>query len=148
MRYLVEFERNWADEFDVHGLAIMTPEQYELILKYSVDVNYNFGSNEGWEDEDLSDSFKILTCDEDAICGIETVISFTGYGSYKTWGNFPDIMDSAFSKIWDEYYDTRYVDDAIEVYYTGVLVYTAKEYTGAADFIHADITKRFPEFNY
>ena len=100
MRVLAEFARGWADEFDVHGLAIMTIDQFRELKEFVREPrNWHFGTNEGWEEETFDDSIRIVTMNQEDILVIETTIDFRSYGMYKTWGHFPD-------------FDELYPDDA------------------------------------
>jgi hypothetical protein len=135
MRYLVEFNENWADEFNVHGLAIMTKDQYDLMLKHAGSVSYYFGTNEGWDDEDFTNSFTIRSADEDAICAIETMLNFYEYGStFKTWGNFPDIMNNLYESRFGDEYRVDPSDDVYEAYHYDELIGTANTATDAYEF--------------
>lgn len=87
---LVQFDHNWADEFNVHGLAIMTRDKYETLLLWATNANWFFGTNEGWEDKDLTSGFSIISEDTYKVNLISTTLTFYHYGSYPTWGNFPD----------------------------------------------------------
>jgi len=56
--YLLKFKRNWRDEFDCEGFTIVTGEHYRALEALFNDdaisdeyVCFNFGSNQGWEDE-------------------------------------------------------------------------------------------------
>ena len=138
---LVEFNHNWADEFDVHGLAIMTQEQYKQNMKYAERANYYFGTNEGWEDEDLTHGFKVLSSDPKEIEVIERVLNFSTYTAFKTWGNFPCLMESAYDEIYNQYEVTL----NYEIYFKGELIGVGTE-EDYFELIHTDIEKRFPEF--
>jgi hypothetical protein len=107
---LVEFCADWADEFDVHGMAIMTPEQFDFCKQMAKNTTWNFGSNEGWEQEDLSDGFHVVSINMPFIKQLDSVLNFYGdivvnrrdpetettWSSYKTWGTFPDFYEMAF----------------------------------------------------
>lgn len=149
MRYLVEFDHNWADEFNVHGLAIMTPDQYAAVLKYSTNVTYNFGSNEGWENDDLSSGFRLVTNVEGDIAVTERLLNFSTYGTFKTWGNFPDIIENLAEEIFNDEYDVkkRHDDDAYDVYHKGKWVACDANMSKAYDLAWEDFNRRYPEFS-
>jgi hypothetical protein len=72
MRHLVTFRRDWADEFDVYGFAIYSQEQVDALREWaSTERTDWFGTNEGWEDEVLIDSFQFqeITDEEAAVIG-------------------------------------------------------------------------------
>lgn len=62
-RVLVKFEANWADEMDVQGFSVMTKERWKEACKTFKQIKnkngicYYFGSNEGWEDGEIDDSW-------------------------------------------------------------------------------------------
>lgn len=52
VKVLAKFCKNWADEFDQEGFTIYTPEEWEIQKKaLSEPRSFDFGTNEGWEDE-------------------------------------------------------------------------------------------------
>ncbi|MBB3752641.1 hypothetical protein FHT44_005153 [Mycolicibacterium sp. BK634] len=58
MPVLVKFSRDWADEFDISGFVITTTEEVDALKEcFSTEQTRYFGTNEGWEDEILIDSF-------------------------------------------------------------------------------------------
>ena len=93
-RVLVQFKDNWADEMNLHGLAIMTDEQFQILTENAHNLSYAFGSNEAFEPGELSrSSFKVVSSIWDDIAVVEKLLQFTSYGPYKTWGNFPECDD-------------------------------------------------------
>lgn len=63
---LVKLTANWADEFDVNSLAVMTLEEWkELILKikqnFDPNREYYFGTNEYVTFEDVNDILHNIT---------------------------------------------------------------------------------------
>lgn len=91
MNILVKCEGNWADEFDVFGLAVMTKERYNELLLWSKNASWMFGSNEGFEnDEDISSFFSILSEDEEVI---EKFVSMMPKSYSGSWGQFPIYFD-------------------------------------------------------
>lgn len=60
--YLGNFNCGWADEFDVHGFALMTAQEYEefslAFVKHADSaVYFYFGTNEGWDNEETHEEF-------------------------------------------------------------------------------------------
>lgn len=56
--YLLQFKKNWRDEFDCEGFDVITGEHYDALEALFNDeavrdeyVSFNFGSNQGFEDE-------------------------------------------------------------------------------------------------
>jgi len=85
-RYLVVFDRDWADEFDVSGIKIMSQEEVdELKTQLENSPSWYFGTNEGFEDGELSvDDFTFTPITP------EDEISFVKLLSLP-FGNFPDL---------------------------------------------------------
>lgn len=96
---LVKFDRNWADEFNVYGMAIMTQESFDSLMKWAKNASYYFGTNEGWEGEDISDGFTASEIDEDDIRYLRDLI-FEGHDSF---GIFPDWQEMAYDAEYDKY---------------------------------------------
>lgn len=96
--YLLKFSRDWADEFQAEGLAVVTNTDIELIESVIYDENvrdeyvwFYFGTNEGWEDE-----FTYLELWEKEIKKVEIsaqeaeFLSANVLGRGTTFGQFPD----------------------------------------------------------
>ena len=87
--YIVSFSRNWADEFNVKGSRLYTEyewaaEELTLADKSKYWVSMYFGTNEGWEDEELSafaQSYKIAVISE-------TTYNELVYKNLKEFGTF------------------------------------------------------------
>lgn len=70
--YYCMFYKNWADEFDYEKHFILTEEKKLELEKEAeetqdIKFNYNFGTNEGWEDinlKELVDSIRFKEIDE------------------------------------------------------------------------------------
>ena len=79
--YLLQFEDNYADEFDAHGSVIIDEDQYKYLYSvvehavssgdysnldedYASDVCVGLGSNEYIEYEDIADLMKQVKCTE------------------------------------------------------------------------------------
>lgn len=69
---MVEFYKDWADEFSVEGAHFTSKELWEeeqrILDRYAdSEVYYYFGSNEGWEDELLNEfEYTVNELSEDA----------------------------------------------------------------------------------
>lgn len=81
---LVVFEKNWADEFDVDGFAVLTDDEAKDHLNTIANIGeWYFGTNEGWEEGEIEeDDYKVTEITEDHA---EFLIATLG----KTYGNFP-----------------------------------------------------------
>lgn len=104
---LVEFCANWADEFDVHGLAIMTVQQFADCKERAKKTTWYFGTNEGFQWEDLSDNLHVVSINMPFIEQLENTLDFYGHivenkldeetgttwSDYKVWGHFPNFFD-------------------------------------------------------
>lgn len=70
MPTLVKFSRDWADEFQAEGLAILTADQVEALIEEVENGfrEWDFGTNEGWEEGelDMSDFTFTPITDEEA----------------------------------------------------------------------------------
>lgn len=61
MSVLVKFSRDWADEFQVEGFRVVDAEKASAMVEFfSRPRTFYFGTNEGWEDEVLLDSFEFV----------------------------------------------------------------------------------------
>lgn len=69
MKYLLIFSRDWSDEFDCEQFALFEKEEEALARKKEL-IQYGgyFGTNEGFEEEELSErDFQLKDIsDEDA----------------------------------------------------------------------------------
>lgn len=94
---LVKFNRGWADEFSVYGMALMELEAYKSLIKWAKNATWNFGTNEGWEEEDISDGFTTEYVDDLE----EDVLRRTVFTTSSTFGIFPDWREIQ----WETFYD-------------------------------------------
>lgn len=87
MKLLIKFNKDWADEFDVYGLAIMTECEWQTFVAGLPDLTYTFGTNEGWEEpgDFDEDDFEASPITEAAEINLQNLI-FNGRNRY---GNFP-----------------------------------------------------------
>lgn len=88
MKTLVKFTRDWADEFDIDGFVVLDAEGAERLKEhFSQPRTVWFGTNEGWDDEVLIDSFTFVEItDEEAV-----VINRLFPGSY--FGFIPEFYN-------------------------------------------------------
>lgn len=109
MKFLVKFDKNWADECDVYGFKIMTEEQVEGLRASLPYITYYFGSNEGWEEpgefEERDFTIEPLPDFKEQI--LRQLFPMNSYND--SWGNFPDYMDALHGKVW-EWNDQGFVD--------------------------------------
>ena len=96
--WLVIFEKNWADEFDVHGLAILSDEQVAVLKECLPRLTYGFGTNEAWEDpgEICEEDFKFKKITEEEMVVLYESIPFYNLGEYPRFGNFPNLENVDF----------------------------------------------------
>jgi hypothetical protein len=100
---LVKFNLDWADEFSAEGFAIATEEEYKAAVEYySEPRTWYFGTNEGWEDEEIAEGFSSveITEDEKAVLEklfpdlVQTVHHFEHQGvtrTYTTGGRYGQV---------------------------------------------------------
>lgn len=93
--YLAKFEKNWADEFQVYGLKVITEEtklKWDAIVAKYPDrmIEFSFGTNEGWEDVELAAfyrKYKFIQIDTETYDTLKFLL-----GGIE-WGHFPDIEE-------------------------------------------------------
>lgn len=120
---LLKFKKNWADEFDCEGFKIMNLAEHDYLDNlFATDfgdesVNWNFGSNEGWEDEftfrTMWNSYltKTIISKEEADIiqkHLLSVVKMSGTYYESEYGIFP-----VFSDLFEYFYD----DDRVDEYY-------------------------------
>lgn len=92
--WLVKFDANWADEFDIYGFRLLTDGEKEhwdktVVEKADEGFEWNFGTNEGFEDETVesfSHNYSFAKIEDEAV---ETIMSNFG----KEFGHFPYLPD-------------------------------------------------------
>jgi hypothetical protein len=64
---LVKFEKDWADEFDVHGFKIYPDRAaWDKDVETLPELEFSFGTNEGWDEGDIDESdFTVSEISED-----------------------------------------------------------------------------------
>lgn len=119
---LVKFKKNWADEFDCVGFALMTPEQYEdYDERHCAFADepfcHVFGSNQDWgNDRDAGTWGEMRNNNtEELEIGVDEYYAlrdaffkpyqWEGSDFPLTFGIFPNIMDECFDSEEDDYGD-------------------------------------------
>lgn len=96
MYYLVNFNKDWADEFSVHGFRVFPRVTWENLLKKLKENkdkhagSWYFGTNEGWDDETIGDflrNIEVVSITEEEKATIERV-----FGENE-FGHFPDFEE-------------------------------------------------------
>lgn len=82
MNVLVNFRKDWADEFDVVGWRLFDSVQQWEDHRAQIG-EYYFGTNEGWDGSEFNDSdFRVSVIDMDQAQALTEL-----FGS--EWGHFP-----------------------------------------------------------
>ena len=111
--YLLQFEDNYADEFDAHGSVIIDEDQYKYLYSvveqavktedysqldedYAYDVCVGLGSNEYIEYENIKDLMNNVKCTEltDDEYNALTKFGFDDYGFTDFWDTIADTVAS------------------------------------------------------
>lgn len=84
MKILVQFSKDWADEFDVKGFKLFdSMEDWRLHYDGITSGEYYFGTNEGWDGSEFSpEDFTVTTLYED-----QAKVLIENFGT--EWGHFP-----------------------------------------------------------
>lgn len=96
-KVLIQFVADWADEFNVYGFAIMDKNEWDehvsAFKEKSVVNGFWFGTNEGWESEEIDSdkeswlrNYKAKEINDNELSVIKT---FFG----DSYGNFPYLLD-------------------------------------------------------
>lgn len=113
--YFLQFEDNYADEFDAHGSVIIDEDQYKYLYEvvvqavntedysqldedYTSDVCVGLGSNEYIEYEDIKDLLNQVTCTELTDEEYNVLMKF-------------DLDDFGFTSFWDTIAEAVIDDD-------------------------------------
>lgn len=102
--YLLQFEDNYADEFDAHGSVIIDEDQYKYLYEvvaqavntedystldedYTSDVYVGLGSNEDIQYDDIADLMNQVTCTEltEKEYNVLTKFGFDDFGFTSFW---------------------------------------------------------------
>lgn len=94
MYYLIKFDKDWADEFNVYGFQIFEQVEWDKLYKKlkknkNKEVSFNFGTNEGWDEEPIQsflDDIEIIEITEDEKNIIEKLMG-------DEFGVFPDFEE-------------------------------------------------------
>ena len=102
MYYLVKFNKDWGDEFNVSGFSIYEKtiwnDLYEkLNNNKDKEVSFYFGNNEGWDDEYIGNFLKNIeitpiTAEEKYVIG--TLFGSSDYGTFPDFENMVDLEDT------------------------------------------------------
>lgn len=86
-KHLVKFQKDWADELDVYGFKILDDTELQDLENWTINsVEFYFGTNEGWEEGEVTMSdFTITSIDDEEE---EILVRLIGSSEF---GNFPDI---------------------------------------------------------
>lgn len=87
MKLLITFQKDWADEFDVYGLAIMSQTEWDSFKAGIPTLTYGFGTNEGWEEPGDFDEDDFVVTTISAVD--EEILRATIFGEDDTYGHFP-----------------------------------------------------------
>ena len=90
---LAKFTMDWADEFYIKGMALLTQEEMDFIIDNSnnvKEVTWYFGSNEGWENIPVCDFISNIEFSEISAVAEKELLSFWGSRSF---GHFPEIEE-------------------------------------------------------
>lgn len=82
-KLLVEFSKDWADEFDCNGFKIY-PNQaaWDRATAKLPELEYFFGTNEGWDEGEIDeDDFKVTEITDEEAAVIEKRLGTT-YGIF------------------------------------------------------------------
>jgi hypothetical protein len=81
---LVKFEKNWADEFYVHGFKVYADRAaWDKDVETLPELEFSFGTNEGWEEGDIDESdFTVSEITDDQAATLTTLFG-------KRFGVFP-----------------------------------------------------------
>ena len=111
--YILQFNDNYADEFDAYGSVIIDEDQYKyfysvveqavnsedyskLDADYTSDVYVGLGSNEDIEYEDIADLMNQVTCTEltDDEYNVLTKFGFDDFGFTDFWDTIAEAVAS------------------------------------------------------
>lgn len=111
--YLLQFEDNYADEFDAHGSVIIDEDQYKHLYEvvaqavntedysnldedYTSEVYVGLGSNEDIEYEDIADLMNQVTCTEltEEEYNALTKFGFDDFGFTSFWDTIAEAVAS------------------------------------------------------
>lgn len=121
MFFLVEFNRNWADECDVYGFRVIDDATKKLmddtVEKYGKNrTSFYFGTNEGWDGDTLSDIFDSYKFTEISVEQRNVLAElFPSCIGFYGYGYIPDI-------------ENYFVDDNEGDYWDGTSFFIQKRY--------------------
>ncbi|ASZ74598.1 hypothetical protein KHO57_gp023 [Mycobacterium phage Phabba] len=88
MPALITFSRDWADEFNVDGFKVVDTlaEAADYKSHFEKPRTYYFGTNEGWEDEVMVDSFTITEISDHEAA---VLCKLLGCAEHRQYGHVP-----------------------------------------------------------
>lgn len=93
--YLVRFERNYADEYDVTGFIVVSPEEWALLRKWAKQPQrFSFGTNQQFEDVVFSDALKAKKITAEEGDRIRSLFGLKKRGEMyeRAFGDFPNFL--------------------------------------------------------
>lgn len=101
MPALIQFSRDWADEFNVDGFKVVDTmaEAAEYKQHFAKPRTYYFGTNEGWEDEILDESITITEITDDEAELLKKLFG-NSHGGPTQYGHIPIDFDE--DDCWDD----------------------------------------------
>lgn len=117
--YLLKFSRDWADEFQAEGLAVISGEHFDALdtLCNSEEIAdehvwFYFGTNEGWEDEFTYSELWNNEISKVEISSLQAdFLSEHVLAGGSTFGQFPD-----FEYLFENFEGV----EAVDKYYEGI----------------------------
>lgn len=91
MKYLVVFSEDWADEFQAEGFRIVTEDEKARILAWAPTGSFYFGTNEGFEDEDLTDAFTFSPITDEDEATLRKLFPRLSSSYSPKFGQFPHV---------------------------------------------------------
>lgn len=95
MPFLIKFKKDWADEFDVHGIRVLSNEQWNKLKEAIENVKYPleiyFGTNEDFVFTNSQDTLRELNVTEIEDC--EADIFKQHFGNKFGWDPIDQILE-------------------------------------------------------
>jgi hypothetical protein len=109
--YLVKFECNWADEFDVHGVSVCDSvrlEHEQKIASENAEYEFSeigFGTNEAFYEltmQELFECFQFVEITESTYQELKSQFTDTYCEGYGTWFRWPSTVLEDFKEMEEE----------------------------------------------
>jgi hypothetical protein len=101
---IIVFKHDWADEFDASGFKLLNPQECEQFNKVKDlpdwkkwDINFSFGTNEGFEEGEIKG--KDLILQEITLEEFYQFRAIFNLGTLNHFGQCPYIMDEVLNFI-------------------------------------------------